>query len=291
MIVSIEDISSDFFAFWEHAHDRGRDEQKQLWLALYEGRHRDVFEVYYRRWGDPDQLDHALAHFPQQVAQMRSHLPTVRQQIHHTAALCAQLFAAAERDLHYVVMVGLFGSDGWATRLRGRPTCFCALEHVTDQRRLDILLAHESAHGFHGQTSPFNLETTVLGEGIFLEGLAVLVSAQVIPYEAETSYFWFGYPQTAQGQAVDDWLAECRQRWPHVRQRVLEDLGRTDEACFARYFWAREALLEAGIPVRVGYFVGYRVLSTLYQRYTVAEMARWTPADAVSQVRQTLEQM
>jgi hypothetical protein len=50
-------------------------------------------------------------------------------------------------------------------------------------------------------------------------------------------------------------------------------------------------LLEAGIPVRVGYFMGYQLVARLSQHYTLAEMARWLPQEATDHMQHMLYQL
>jgi uncharacterized protein YjaZ len=164
------------------------------------------------------------------------------------------------------------------------------LEKIADQLEgLDIMLAHEATHGFHAWASNLRLQTTTVGEGIFMEGLAVLVSQIACPGASEASYFWPGSEHTTDGQTPTTWFDECCRCWEDIRRRLLEDLDRTDEARFASYFWTRAATRQVGIPVCTGYFAGYRVVQALRGAYAVAEMVRWPIERAVDEVRHVLE--
>ncbi|MEA3397820.1 MAG: hypothetical protein U9R05_10200, partial [Chloroflexota bacterium] len=80
---------------------------------------------------------------------------------------------------------------------------------------------------------------------------------------------------------------ECAARWPELRRRFLADLAKIDEPLYASYFGGKGP--EAGLPKRAGYFVGARVIQSLSQQHTLAELARWSPERAVVETRRTLE--
>jgi uncharacterized protein YjaZ len=181
-------------------------------------------------------------------------------------------------------MVGLFTADGWGAILRGKPASFIALEFFIKPQQLDILIAHEAAHSLHALCqSSIELRDFAIGETLFLEGLATVASSIVCSGASEVDYLAVGQPD------YDDWVAQCTSRWSELRQRFLEELAKIDESLSDVYFRGKGP--EVGLPKRVGYFVGYRVVTVLTQRYTIAEMARWLPEHAVAEVKQVLEQM
>lgn len=285
MTIQIENICPDFFAFWEQAQGRNLTEQKQLWQTLYEERHRDIFDVYYRRWGDPAGLEEALGKFAEVVPKLREIVHGIERRIEHAIAGCAQVFDILETNFDFVVMVGLFSSNGWATTFRAKPTSFLALECFTEPRYLDILITHEAAHVFHARCHPTETDFDMnwaIGEALFQEGLATVASTIVHPRATEAEYLWFG-------SGYAGWIAECSSRWPELCQRFLKDIAQVDKTLYTIYFGGKGA--EANLPKRAGYFVGYRAVKNLSQRYSVAEMARWSPERAVAEVQQALDHL
>ncbi|MEW6231764.1 MAG: DUF2268 domain-containing putative Zn-dependent protease [Chloroflexota bacterium] len=282
MTIRIENICPDFFAFWEQAQGCSLAEQKQLWQTMYEELHRDVFDVYYRRWGDPARLDEALGKFSQVVQKLQEIVHDVEHRIKRAVTNCAQVFDMPESDFEFVVMVGLFTSNGWATTFRGKPTSFLALECFTEPHYLDILIAHETAHSFHTQCGSGEWPDFAVGEGLFREGLATMASAVMYPGAMEAEYLWFG-------PGYNGWMAECLSRWPELCQRFLRDLAQIDETLYTAYFGGKGP--EVGLPKRVGYIVGYRAIAALSQRHTIAEMARWSPEHSVAEVKRVLKKM
>jgi hypothetical protein len=289
-MVRIENICPDFFAFWERAAGRARGEQVDLWRTLYEDRHRDIFDVYYSAYGRPDLLGDALERFPHAVPIMRAAMATAEECIARTVPRVALLFEDLEGELPYVLMVGLFQSDAWATSLRGQPTSFLTLEHVASPRQLEITVAHEAAHTLHQRTALPPLNDWVHGgsvaEGLFTEGLAVLASARVVPGATDAEYL------NNHGPDGPVWLAACARQWGELRQRILGDLGQVEPAHVRAYFAANKATAaQAGLQVRAGYVAGYYILGALNRQHTIAQMARWPATRSVAEIREVLEAM
>jgi Predicted Zn-dependent protease (DUF2268) len=289
-MVRIENICPDFFAFWERAEGRACDEKVDLWHTLYEDRHRDIFDVYYGAYGRSDRLGDALDRFPHAVPIMRAAMSTAEECIARTVPRAAQLFADPEGDVPYVLMVGLFQSDAWATSLRGQPTSFLTLEHVASPRQLEITVAHEAAHTLHHRSALPPLHDWVHGgsvaEGLFSEGLAVLASARLVPGATDAEYL------NNHGPDGPAWLAACARQWGEIRQRLLGEIEQVDPAHFRAYFAANKATAaQAELPVRAGYVAGYYILRALNRQHTVAEMARWPVTRIVAEVQEVLEMM
>lgn len=297
MALSIENICPDFLKFCERAQGRDPAAQQQLWHTFYEAPHQEIFDLYYSRWGNPTQLADALDRFPAIAPRVRELSSLVEEIITQIEPQCARLFDAPEVVLRYVLLVGLFSTNGWATTFRTKPTSFLAMEAEENRRLRDIeiLVAHEGAHTFHASCSTFRLNDTVVGEGLFIEGLAIVASILVFPGAPEVAYLCPGGERTLQGQDCHEWLAECDNRWPELRRFLLRDLERSDQGRFAAYFWGRrlqsDPTWQETLPSRSGYVAGYRVVSALNTTYTISDMARWSPQRAMLEMRQVLERM
>lgn len=288
MPVIIDDLTPDFLAFWNRAAGLDVAEQTRLWHALYEGLHHDVFDAYYRRHAGSGDLASALVRYPEVVARIRTGAPALREGIARVAPEVARLFDVPEGELRYLLMVGLFSSDGWLDFLGGEPVCFCAAELVEDAGTAPIVLAHEAAHGYHARCQPPGFAgMDAVGHALFREGLATLASAQAVPGWDDGTYLWCGRRATIGGQPVGEWLAVCEARWPALRAALLRDLRREDTETYATHFIPRET--PNGLPPKAGYVVGYRLLAELGRDHAVAEMARWSPDRAFLEVARLLE--
>lgn len=280
-MIHIKNICSDFFLFWEQAQHCTLSEQKELWLKTYEDTHRDIFDLYYNHWGDPTLLEDALKRFPHTIPTLRRVAENVDDRIKAITKKCAEIFETTE-DVAFVVMVGVFRSNGWTAMFRNRLTSFFALEWFTEPHHLDILIAHETAHSLHIQCNPHDWTGFTIGGGLFREGLATVVSEMVCPGATEEEYLWFS-------TGFSHWIKECERRWKEIGQRLLQDLARVDMDLYKVYFNVKRP--ETNLPMRVAYIFGYHIVAALQNEYTVAEIARWSPERAVAEARQALKRM
>lgn len=293
MTIQIRNVTSDFNNFWNRARDQPISVKKQLWHDLYENLNRDIFDIYFSRYGHRENLETALQRYEEVVDDIHSNVPQIRLLIEQTAPKCAHLFEQNEYELLFVLMVGVFNSDGWVVELDGQATTFMALE-VDSNRKLssvEILVAHEIAHCFHAQCSTLKQNTTTVGEGLILEGLAVLSSTLLVPDASEAAYLWPGGDKTITGQDCQEWVNECRNSQKYICEQLLKDFEQSDENRYASYFFSRLRTQRQGIPLRAGYVIGYDMVRTLYKKYTIAELARWSPERVMSETYQQLKQL
>jgi hypothetical protein len=282
------DLTPDFLAFWKETQGRSCEEQQRLWFERYESPHQRLFAVCGGRHGNAEALPAALARYPSLVPQLPATVAAVHAAIARTGPAVAKLFGLERLDLRSVLLVGMFWSDGWIADLDGVPTCSVAVEYLTPaaEPRVGLLLAHESAHLAHATClgDAWN-ETETVGQHLFLEGLAIVASAQLIPGYDPATYTWLGLTRTPRGLDLMDWMAACERAWPQVRVRLQRDLASTDPVVHAPYF------LQApeDLPERIGYFAGWQLVSTLSREHAVAELARWSPSHIQERVALALE--
>ncbi|MGE5675952.1 MAG: DUF2268 domain-containing putative Zn-dependent protease [Mycobacterium leprae] len=280
MAVRVRNIVPDFVKFFAAAAGKSPAEKRQVWRERYQEPNRDLFDVYYRKWGDPQYLDDALAKFPAVFGQICS--LDVGRSTDHAVAGCRRLFRSPEPELDYVAMVGLFCSNGWATVVNGVPTAFFALELLPAQSHLDVLVAHETAHAVHHQLQAKEWSAKSVAIGLLEEGLASFSSSLLCPGLTPHDYFWFGFPR------FPDWVEQCEAEWPAIRAGLLEALDEAKPGTYQAFFTGGAG---GGLPARCGYYAGYRIVADLYQNHSLAEMARWSEGEATVAVQGTLWRM
>jgi hypothetical protein len=289
--VTIENICPDFFAFWEQAKASSFEEQLQLWKSLYQARHPEILESYYRDFlpltQEPERVQRAFQQFSEVVPRMKEWAKSIEPLIIGATVRSASLFDMPDTILPYVVMVGWFISDGWSTSAyQGKRTSFVALEFISrkyaseESEYLEILLTHEAAHSHHYLCNASTWREYHIGEALFLEGLAVLASARAFPGASETELLWFhtGY---------QEWLKGCEDHWLALREQLLKDFDTTEPACYSQYFQGPQ---KGPFPLRSGYFAGYRAVLALSQRYSLIEMAHWNLIFAAEELRRVLQE-
>lgn len=272
--MSVQDITPDFFDFWAAARDRSPTEQQRLWHERYESPHRLHFAASEGRHGNADRLSYALSRYPLDLDRIRQMRLVVDATIEHTEREVACLFALDRLDMTWVLLVGMYWSDGWVAEVEGQPISYIALELLEAPVRAQILLPHEAAHVTHATALGDEWQNlTTLADGLFLEGLATLASTRVAPGYDEAAYLWAGMTKTPRGVSVHDWLAECEVQFPVLKGQLREHLEATDPATCAPWFYGETERLD--LPQRYGYFAGYRLLQRLAHKHTIAEMTRW----------------
>lgn len=287
MPITIDDATPDFLAFWDGAQGRARADQERLWHERYAAAHRDVLESSGGRYGSPEHLPLALARYPAAVPRMRALLPRLRADVERLSTAAARLLEVEAAELRWTLLVGMFWADGWMTVDSDGPVCALAVEMIEDGDLARITIAHEAAHACHLLGAPEGLDAfSSIGHNLFLEGLAVDASARLVHGYEEGTYLWPGRLETAGGQPVGGWVADCEAAWPVLRDHLLGDLDRTDDAGYGAYFLG--AGDTDGMPVRAGYFAGSRLVTALAAHHSLPTLVRWSPDRAAAELADLL---
>lgn len=247
----------------------------------YEERHADLFAASGGRLGGVDYLAAAMARYAHDLPRMheiRGQLPKLISAA--TDVLCPT-FGLGFLPVQWALAVGTYWSDGWVCDLDGQDTMVLALEMLGSRGHASLLIAHEVAHLAHAQAAGAAWDELVtLADGLLIEGLAVCASTQFVPNQPVSRYLWAGISTTPTQESLESWLQRCEAAWPEMRRRLSRDLQRTDDETFATWFLGDGA--EATMPMRAGYAAGYWLISTLAERFSVGELARW-PSQRINQ--------
>ncbi|MEV0459121.1 hypothetical protein [Catellatospora methionotrophica] len=277
MPVLVRDLVPAFLGFWQQAADAPPDRQTRLWRE-YAARHPEVADDVTRGGGEPDPGP-ALARYPELIGRITANAPLAAGWIAEAYRLVAPLLRAEDRTVPCVSMVGLARSNGWVSEVSGRHTLFLAVEQIPGADAARILAAHEMAHALQLPlpATPWP-QHGPLGQAVFAEGFATLLTAELLPEYGLAEHLWFG-------PGHDAWLHECERLLPVARAEVLSCLDTTDGDAERRYL-----TLNAGhrLPDRIGYLVGVRALRQLRRAYTWPELARWDTGRAMDELRRAL---
>lgn len=268
MTVVVRDLVPAFLEFWA-APDRQWDE--------YAGRHPDVLNDFTRtgRTLEPERLEKVLAAYPELEPRIRANAPHAVRWIEEAAARVVPVLDAEHVDIHGVAMVGLGTSNGWVHD----GTLYLAVEMIPDESSAEILAAHEIAHAlqFPLPEQPWP-DDGPLGLSIYSEGFATALTAELFPQYGLAEHLWFG-------SGYDEWLADCESRRQEAETAILADLDSEDDAVSGRYLTMSG---QTDFPKRIGYFVGTHLIQALRRDHTWPELARWSTARAMDEVRARL---
>jgi len=278
MPVVVRDLVPAFLGFWREAATVPVDRQLELWRE-YVAQNPDVISDVARWGGDPEPA-RALAQYPALLERITANAPLAAGWITEAAELVSPVLQADHLEVPCVSLVGLARSNGWVSQVDGKHTLFVAIEQLPDEASARILTTHEMAHAFQlplPQT-PWP-EDGPLGHGIYAEGFATALTAELMPSFGLAEHLWFG-------SGYECWLAECERLLPVARAEILECLDSEDREIARRYL-----SLNSGyhLPDRIGYLIGVRSIQQLRRTYSWPELTRWSMDRAIEEMKRVLK--
>ncbi|RZU01434.1 hypothetical protein EV645_8265 [Kribbella rubisoli] len=265
MSVTVRDLVPAFIDFWASA-DRPWDE--------YIEKHPDVLNDLTRsgRTLQEAQREKTFAAYEQFADRIRANAPHATRWIEQAADRVVPLLDAGHIDIDGVAMVGLATSNGWVAG----GTLYLAVELIPDERGAEILGAHEIAHALQAPLpeQPWPDEGP-LGEDIYSEGFATALTAELFPQYTLAEHLWFG-------PGYDDWLADCQRQEAAARAAILGNLDSEDDDVIRRFLTLSG---KSEFPQRIGYYVGTRLIQDLRREHSWPDLARWSTARAMHELR------
>jgi hypothetical protein len=176
-----------------------------------------------------------------------------------------------EHDLPEIVLVpciGLYTNGGWRQQVEERSYVCVALEleRLATDVHLDILLAHEVAHGI--------AETkwdTVL-DGFYGKGHATCISSALCP----------GHPEEAYFHTDRAWLDSCKDWIEANRERIRRDAPPPLQVLDPHHKFYFTTGLNPDYP-NIGYLIGALYLEDLHTEHTLQELRTYARTDEPNQ--------
>ena len=155
-------------------------------------------------------------------------------------------------DIILVPCIGLFSAGGWADRIADEQHIFIALE--MPHRNMDIILAHEIAHG----VSEDDWKTVL--DGFYREGYAAYVSSVLCPGHNEEEYLF-----------MDKERYMCCLDWMDKNRNTIYDDSFLEIKVLNEYHKFYFTTGYSNYP-NIGYVIGYKYLQYLNKKYTINEL-------------------
>jgi hypothetical protein len=242
----------------------------EAWTTEYEAAHRDVFDLYYRSYSDPNRRTSAAADFVRIS-------PLVREREARAEALARQTeqdFKAQGLldELNVVLLVGNSTANGWIAEFHGRQSLFVALELLGDPPYDGIVISHEAvhlAHMHHGATTwPDDV-----GARLIQEGVATAASREMRPGLSDSGYLWTD-------DEHDSWIRECREAGAALAAVVLNEMATPAEASHVKGLFAPDCQ-ASGLPPRSGYWLGDLLAQGWLSQHNLLQVLLWDHAEAI----------
>lgn len=226
--------------------------RESRWRELYEGANPEVFAAFYA-----DQEERAgLSAVVRELTIVRDRATAGGPVLHRVIeevepAVRDALGLAPTPDPLHVLMVGPYSINVLVGPMGDDVAVFHCLEWFQSEEGSRVLVAHEDAHAWHrivlGGAPPGDDAAWTA----FSEGLATLVSRQVVPGRDEEDYFWFGH------EGFEDWLPWCTEHRSELLARFRDELD--DPATSDNFFGS--GLVEK--RWRVGYYLADLLVASL----------------------------
>ena len=295
----VKNLWAEFAEFWAAAQGKPEEEMTRLWQVLYEGKHPEVFSLYFAppHFGRWEHLHPALTRYTEEFEQIAEAAGRIQKLVPLLIEAVLTAFDALEDELELEVIcfVGVYGTDGFCLPAPDRARAFFALECLADYTpdRVSALIAHEISHGAHAELNRrknpkisdwdlVNLDRIFpwIAGALFREGLAVAASRRAVPGLAEHEYLFY---------SPDQW-EWCCENAAELAARLLEKLDRRDWNTFAEFF-AGGAPLEWPPYPRTGYYIGDRAIERLLSKATLRELAELEFREISQLIRGSLEEI
>jgi hypothetical protein len=285
-------VVDDFLFFWERAKGRPLRIQRRLWIRMVERPHAEFFErAVYRNASAAERrqmLNRFLLLVPDHIDGIRAFNDNVYDALTQAIIFFKVRFPDYKHQHDLYIGLGLFRFDGSVRALdndEGIPDTLClAADLLADYspEELQITLAHEFFHLYHFE---YLFEHASLDElrtphaPLMIEGMAIVGSQQVYSSTNIPRLLHFSRSQLAlqKEQLADNSLRFLTMiRWGAPPEEYIQ--------------WFMNGL-DADIPSRGGYLLGYEATRGVLASHTLDEMVRMSPMELREQAEEQLAAM
>ncbi|MGQ0521142.1 MAG: hypothetical protein ACT4PX_08335 [Actinomycetota bacterium] len=250
--------------------------REMRWRELYESAHPEVFKAFY----DDSAVQEGRSAVVRELTLVRERAreggPVLHRAIDELEPAVRRVMGVAPTpDPLHVLMVGSYSVNVLVGRLGDDVALFHCLEWFQSEEGTRVLVAHEDAHAWHQIVLGTRPPETDAAWMAFSEGLATVVSREVVPGRPDDDYYWFGH------EGFDDWLPWCREHRSQLLARFRDELDAegTAEA------WFGSGLVEK--RWRLGYYVADELVRGMGR--PLPELVALSVDEACAAVREALE--
>ncbi|WP_433717822.1 DUF2268 domain-containing putative Zn-dependent protease [Actinoplanes sp. CA-051413] len=271
----IQDLVAPFAEF---ADEKPDDDMTTRWRKRVVEPHAEIYRVI-EPWMGVADAGQRLPDLVRSRDELVVRARRAQEAVHRAHSLLRRALPDAGR-MNAVVLVGLGKANGWATPVNGTPTLFLAVDRLPEPGYDVVLALHEMLHAEHLRRASHDWPDNRVDADLFREGLAVHVTARLIPEMDASGHLWF-----APGH--HEWILRCQDREMTLRRRLLADLRRTDRSSA---WFSGAADRDGDLPGRCGYWLGWRLLDRMMVDTSLEAAMHWPLPEVSSRLQHLLEE-
>jgi hypothetical protein len=264
--------------FTEFAAVETNDDLVARWQKMIVEPHAELYRAI-EPWLDPADAGRKLPELIHHHAHLLRQGQRAHEAVHRAYTLLRQALPDAG-PIDAVVLVGLGQANGWATSVNGRPTLFLAVDRLPEPGYDVVLALHEMVHAEHLRRTTHDWPDSRVDADLFREGLAVHVTALLMPEPGASGRLWFA-------PGYDGWIARCRQLETPLQRRALADLRRSD---VSNLWFSGAADRDGDLPGRCGYWLGENLVDRLMAHSSLDAAMSWSLPGVSSRLQHLLEE-
>ncbi|MFD1412506.1 DUF5700 domain-containing putative Zn-dependent protease [Oceanobacillus jeddahense] len=235
------------------------------YLNHYHERFESHFKEYflYHCKNTDEKIKNAIKKYPYQMDEIRESSAKMENLIQQVVMAYSQKYKVEfTEDVH--IIVGVYGSNAFTHRQINPEVTFCLEKLSSDEKHLNVIIAHEFGHSLHNRLSNqegmdwSKLQWLHPYTTLLQEGCATYFSEQVTAAEKAV---YFSYDDNG-----EEWLDFAEENRSEIITAFLEDVKKcTQHEIFQEWF-----SINGGSHfgyTRLAYIIGYTVIQSLIEKY------------------------
>jgi len=267
--------------------DKGHDKKKNLRRLIY--RARKINSSHLQKSLTVDQTVERLLQ-PQWRAKIRRFDIDEWRRVAENIRQRAVEYLGKAAPPEIITYPGFGRFNGRVYKLDGRPVIGCAPDFPrTSGDNLKVILAHEYAHFIRWQKTGVPPEKGPIYSFIYEEGWATWLSIKLLPeLDINTMFMSNLHNMINMPNPRGGYIAWCRKNMDLIVTQAQKALKSRDDKDIGRFFQCRR-FKDDDTPIRVGYYLGYKLIETMAERYPPRQMLLLRPK--VSEIEARLEKL
>lgn len=291
----------DFYMYWEKVKGESLETKISLWDTLFESKHKDFYDnVIYRMSGqDPAQIKPRLIKGflssleDSDVQRMKESEEKVKELIPLALNDLLIILPEEKKSTTHFILPALNLTSGAVRPYKGDMVVYYGLETLSKFKNSadrKAIIAHETFHVHHFRhLFPYyrekygedvSLMSALQGEGLlffsFMEGLAVFVTEKL-------------YPDVFRPGLVEKNVPLYMKNFIAYTREFLKDMQNFSYQVYQKYF--TDYFEDPVIPAKFGYWLGYSIVKSLVEEYSIQEMMSWLPENAINKMKEEIDKI